>query len=77
LAGLRPDFVKLLTNLRFKAWLPDDRIFPEEDKVFSATLRAVRHAYQLARKSEANTVTGTAALAPEHNEEKEPAYYLV
>jgi len=77
LAGLRPDFVKLLTNLRFKAWLPDDRIFPEENKVFSATLRAVRHAYQLARKSEANTVTGTAALAPEHNEEKEPAYYLV
>ena len=47
LAGLRPDFIKVLENVRFKDWLPADRIFPEEDEIFSATLRAVRHAYRL------------------------------
>jgi sulfate permease, SulP family len=77
LAGLRPDFVKLLTNLRFKAWLPEDRMFPEEDEVFSATLRAVRYAYQLSRRSQAETATGSPGQGPEHHEEEEAVYYLV
>jgi sulfate permease, SulP family len=76
LAGLRPDFVELLTNLRFSSWLPEDRIFPEEDEVFSATLRAVRHAYQLSRKSAAEAATGPAGMGPLH-EEEEAVYYLV
>jgi SulP family sulfate permease len=68
LAGLRPDFLKVLDNLRFRDWLPADRIFPEEQQVFSATLRAVRHAYALIEAKAEKT------NAPE---EKNPIYYLV
>ena len=46
LAGVRPDLVKILHNLRFEDWLPADRYYPEENERYSATLRAVRHAYQ-------------------------------
>ena len=47
LAGVRDDLAKILRNLRFEDWLPGDRIYPEEDRTYSATLRAVRHAYRL------------------------------
>jgi len=47
LAGVRPDFAQGLKNLRFEDWLPADRIFPEEEEEFSATLKAVRHGRQL------------------------------
>lgn len=45
LAGLRPDFQEVLKRLRFTAWYPADRFFPEEDENWSATVRAVRYAY--------------------------------
>lgn len=45
LAGLRPDFQEVLKRLRFTAWYPVDRFFPEEDENWSATVRAVRYAY--------------------------------
>jgi sulfate permease, SulP family len=67
LAGLRPDFAKGLDNLRFKEWLPADRIFPEEDEIYSATLAAVRHAYELIR----------AAKRPGPASTGETEYYLV
>jgi sulfate permease, SulP family len=47
LAGVRPDFSRGIKNLRFGDWLPRDRVFHEEDEVYSATLKAVRHAYEL------------------------------
>jgi sulfate permease, SulP family len=47
LAGVRPDFVKILRNVRINKWFPAEHIFPEEDRKFSATLRAVRHANRL------------------------------
>jgi sulfate permease, SulP family len=47
LAGVRPNLAKILRNVRFSEWLPADRIFPEKDESFSATLNAVRHAYRL------------------------------
>jgi SulP family sulfate permease len=50
LAGVRPDFSLGLNNLDFKNWFPQDRIFYEEDHVYSATLKAVRHAYELLGK---------------------------
>jgi SulP family sulfate permease len=50
LAGVRPDFSKGLSNLGFGDWLPADRVFHEEAKVYSATLNAVRHAYELSGK---------------------------
>jgi SulP family sulfate permease len=50
LAGVRADFSRGLSNLRFDEWLPRDRVFYEEDQVYSATLKAVRHAYVLLGK---------------------------
>jgi sulfate permease, SulP family len=47
LAGVRPNLAKILRNVRFSEWLPADRIFPEKDESFSATLNAVRQAYRL------------------------------
>ncbi|TDZ99026.1 SulP family inorganic anion transporter [Mycobacteroides salmoniphilum] len=44
LAGVRPDSLALLQNIGFTQWLPAEQVFPEEDREFSATLRAVRYA---------------------------------
>jgi len=68
LAGVRPDFARGLYNLGFSTWLPADRIFHEENKDYSATLKAVRHAYALLRRGEST---------PDSTEEKRELYYLV
>ena len=48
LCGVRPDFAQAMQNLRFQDFLPADRVFPEDAAhVGSATLAAVRHAYEL------------------------------
>jgi SulP family sulfate permease len=47
LCGVRPGFAKGMVNLRFYDWLPADRVFPEEPEKFSATLKAVRHVYDV------------------------------
>lgn len=52
LCGVRPDFAKVLRNLRFEEWLPKDRIFPEGLELYSSTLRAVRHAYELIEEND-------------------------
>jgi SulP family sulfate permease len=62
LAGVGPSLAKILRNVHFNEWLPEDRIYPEKDEKFSATLNAVRHAYRL--------------LNREHKSD-EAAYYLV
>jgi len=73
LAGIRPDLLKILENIRLKSWLPADRLFPEGDEAFSATLRAVRHAADLA-----NNDTVDNGFHPEEKADAaEPAYYLV
>lgn len=77
LAGLRPDFVKILDNVHLKSWFPADRIFPEENEVYSATLNAVRHANQLAKAAEQAKEMGPKGLEALRTDEKEPAYYLV
>ncbi|MEY2930006.1 MAG: hypothetical protein RL033_755, partial [Pseudomonadota bacterium] len=46
LAGIRPDLLRGMDRLGWSAWLPRDRWFPEEDTEFSATLNAVRKAYE-------------------------------
>ena len=50
LAGVRPNLAKILRNLDFHKWLPADRVYPEKDEVYSATLNAVRHACRLLSK---------------------------
>lgn len=65
LAGVRPDTLTILRNIGFTSWFPDDHVFPEEDREYSATLRAVRYAYaQLNDEAE-------------QSRRSEPAYYLV
>ncbi len=54
LAGVRTDFSEGLSNLGFYQWLPADRVFFEEGKEYSATLRAVRHAYDLLGRNSGN-----------------------
>jgi sulfate permease, SulP family len=47
LCGIRSDLAKAMNNLGFSSWLASDQVFPEEDDKDSATLKAVRHAYNL------------------------------
>ena len=44
LAGVRADTLDVLGNVGLREWFPDERIFPEGEKEFSATLKAVRYA---------------------------------
>jgi sulfate permease, SulP family len=64
LAGVRPNLAEILRNVRFEEWHPVNRIYPEKEEIYSATLNAVRHAYSLLnQKSE--------------TDEREAVYYLV
>jgi SulP family sulfate permease len=45
LAGVRPDTLRTLENVGFESWFPAEQVFPEEEKEYSATLKAVRYAY--------------------------------
>ena len=47
LCGVRGDFAQGLRNLRFYDWLPPERVFLEEEKEYSATLKAVRYGYRI------------------------------
>jgi sulfate permease, SulP family len=75
LAGVQPDLWTLLTNVGFDRWFPSDRVFPEEDEEFSATLKAVRYAHALRGFDEAHEPVSAAAIAG--NGESKSYYYLV
>ncbi|MDR3659511.1 MAG: SulP family inorganic anion transporter [Mycobacterium sp.] len=45
LAGVRPDLLGVLSNVGLRQWFPDTHVFPEEDRDYSATLKAVRYAH--------------------------------
>ena len=47
LCGVRADFAQGLDNLQSFDWLPLDRVFLEDDKEYSATLKAVRYGYSI------------------------------
>ncbi len=67
LAGVRPDFAQALFNVGFPDWFPSERIFTEEETTYSATLKAVRHAYELIGRTSAQEPAGA----------RSPQYYLV
>lgn len=77
LAGLRPELLAALVNLKFSEWYPPERFFPEEDERYSATLRAVRYAYSLI--VDANTCAHCAQHGVEQTpvQEDDRLYYLV
>ena len=71
LAGVRPDTLKVLTNIGFHDWFPGEQVFPEEEQEFSATLRAVRYA----RRRIDEPVHQVPAA--ERERDADPLYYLV
>jgi len=49
LAGVRADLLEAIRRLRFAPWYREDRIFPQvDDEADTATLKAVRRAYDIA-----------------------------
>ncbi len=70
LAGVREDLEKMMRNLEFEDWLPEDRIFPEEARKYSATMRAVRHAHELANQK--NPVDSASKQS-----DNDATYYLI
>ena len=73
LCGIRPDFAKAMKNLKFDDWLAADHVFLEEDEKFSATLKAVRHVYELVKDNNCSHCRQNSICAADR-----PAqYYLV
>jgi SulP family sulfate permease len=62
LAGVQPDLWILLANVGFDDWLPSESVLPEEEKEFSATLKAVRYAHALRGFSDARPPVAAAAI---------------
>ena len=75
LAGVQPDLWTLLKNVGFNEWFPSERVFPEEDEEFSATLKAVRYAHALRGFDESHAPIAAAAIA--NNGDAKYYYYLV
>ena len=73
LCGVRPAFAKAMANLRFHDWLSADRVFPEEAEKFSATLKAVRHVYELLEDNPCDHCM----RAEFAGTDQQPLYYLV
>lgn len=72
LAGVRPDLLAVLNNVGLENWFPADHVFPEEDREFSATLKAVRYAHAELAAQQDKTRGGAGDRA------KDPdLYYLV
>ena len=77
LAGVRPDFVKILRNVGINKWFPTEHIFPEEDRMYSATLRAVRYAHRLVSQSSASKGANEGGTKVALDQAEEEVYYLV
>jgi SulP family sulfate permease len=73
LAGLSPEFVKIMENVGLTRRIEADRVFPEDEREYSATLRAVRHAYVMIRAQSRGTLAEDAVA----QEPETPVYYLV
>ncbi|MBV8100998.1 MAG: SulP family inorganic anion transporter, partial [Verrucomicrobia bacterium] len=52
LCGIRPDLGKAMKNMGFSDWLSPEQVFPEEDDKDSATIKAVRRAYELLERND-------------------------
>jgi SulP family sulfate permease len=77
LAGVRPELARSFSKAGFDEWFPSDRIFQEkdEDDTDSATLKAVRHAYELLG-DKINRCPHCASIQ-KHEARKASLYYLV
>jgi SulP family sulfate permease len=78
LAGVQTDLWTLLTNVGFDEWFPAERVFPEEEEEFSATLKAVRYAHALRGLDEPEApVPAAAGAGAGARGDASPYYYLV
>ena len=73
LAGLSPEFIKIMENVGLTRRIEADRLFPEDHREYSSTLRAVRHAYVMIRAASRGTLPEDA----DASEREAPVYYLV
>jgi SulP family sulfate permease len=72
LCGVREDFARAMENLHFDAWLPSECVFREEVSEHSATLKAVRRAYELLGRGDPS------ATPPSGNGRPDAAlYYMI
>lgn len=76
LCGVREDFARVMRNLRFHAWLPQDRVFTGNTETPGlSTVGAVRRAYELLDEMGGRrTCNHCAALGKDH---RERLYYMV
>ena len=77
LAGVRPDLLAAMTRLGIQDWYPVDHIFAQaSDDADSATLQAVRHAYDIV--GDANSCLHCASATPANKADRAGSlYYLV
>jgi sulfate permease, SulP family len=75
LAGVQADLWTLLQNVGFDEWFPSERVFPEEEEEFSATLKAVRYAHALRGFDESQVPVPATVVAG--NGDSRQYYYLV
>jgi len=73
LCGVRAELADAMARLHFEEWLPEGRVFLEEDVLYSSTVKAVRRAY------ESIEVYSCAHCRRNKEEaaEEDPLYYLV
>ncbi len=74
LAGVRADTLRGLQNVGLQEWFPESQIFPEEDREYSATLKAVRYAYA---KRERAVKESSGSSGQTYELGAEELYYLV
>jgi hypothetical protein len=73
LCGVRPEFARVMKNMRFEDVLPSARIFLEEAVLYSSTLKAVRLGYELIGETSCSHCTRIQVPATESRD----LYYLV
>jgi sulfate permease, SulP family len=74
LAGVRPDLMTGIVRLGITRYFPSELIFPEEHESFSATMKAIRKAYELL---DSQNDAPHAAQSPVSLTANDLAYYLV
>ena len=69
--GVREEFARALHNVSMQQWLPDEHLFLEEPTTGSATLHAVRKAYEILGAERCPT------CPRRESEDREVLYYMI
>jgi hypothetical protein len=77
LCGVRPEFARVMKNLRFEDCLPEARIFLEEPQLYSSTLKAVRYGLELSGDPSCSHCARVHSLGVVAQDAAQDLYYLV